>query len=174
MPSRFQEKLREIRDASTRSSSRELERRSDEELARSQRTVEGFEFREKVEAVIEEFVKNFQEAATGFVLNRGFFEGKYMLALRLTEEVPDADGNVDRAYSRLMFLLGPNPESHTFSLQCRKTIRNRDQESMSDEQPMDRKGLRKISGFVESQFLAFASKYFGDKKNSEPQPTVET
>ena len=80
-----------------------------------------FEFREGIEAVIEDFAKNLQSEVPGFVLTRGFFEGKYMLALRLDEELRDEQGRPQRAFSRLMFLLDPHADSDRFVVQAKKT-----------------------------------------------------
>src|SRR5215510_2200707 len=129
MSSAFKDKLKKIRDASAKRSEIHLRLRSEEDLIRSQRTVQAFEFREGVEAVIEEFVKNLQAEVPGFVLTRGFFEGKYMLALRLDEELRDDQGRPLRAFSRLMFLLDPHADDGRFVVQAKKTIRNRDLET---------------------------------------------
>ena len=62
MSSAFKDKLKKIRDASAKRSEIHLRLRSEEDLIRSQRTVHAFEFRESVEAVIEDFVKKYLEA----------------------------------------------------------------------------------------------------------------
>ena len=168
MSSAFKDKLRKIRDASEKRSGESLRQRSDEDLARSQRTVHAFEFREGVEAVIEDLTKNFQSEAPGFVLTRGFFEGKYMLALRCDEELLDADGKPARYFSRLMFLLDPHGENDTFALTAKKTIRNRDMESGGSSGPMNDAGKAELGKFIETQFLDFAERYFGEHTLSRP------
>ena len=171
MTSRFQDKLKAIRDASSRQSVLDLQMRSDEDLSRSEKTVLGFEYREQVEAVIEEFVKNFQQEAPEFTLNRGFFEGKYMLALRCTGEAQQDSGKTERHFSRIMFLMSPQPEDARFGLQCRKTIRNRDRDSAGTVADMTAEGLTTLGEFVEAQFLDFAAGYFGHASPSSSEPT---
>ncbi len=171
MSSTFKDKLKQIRDASAKRSEIHLRLRSEEDLVRSQRTVAAFEFRESIEAVIEEFAKNFQSEADGFVLTRGFFEGKYMLALRADEELLDANGKPGRYYSRLMFLLDPHVDEDRFVMQAKKTIRNRDAESTSHTGRMDDDARRGFAGFVEAQFLEFAEQYFAEHSLSKPAPT---
>jgi len=166
MSSAFKDKLRKIRDASAKRSEVQLRLRSDEDLQRSQRTVRAFEFREGIEAVIEEFARNLQSEIPGFVLTRGFFEGKYMLALRLDEEVRDDQGRPLRALSRLMFLLDPHADDDRFVMQAKKTVRNRDLESMSCSGVMTSDGQAEFARFIESQFLGFAESYFGEPKPS--------
>ncbi len=168
MATRFKDKLKQIRDASTQRSVIDLKLRSEEDLVKSQRTVKAFEFRESVEAVITELVKSFQAEAPVFVLNRGFFEGKYMLALRLNEELVDSEGRADRYFSRLMFLLDPHTDQDAFDLQCRKTVRNRDLESHSVRSEMTDAGRTTLSEFIEAQFLEFAEQYFGETSLSKP------
>ncbi|RKY20347.1 MAG: hypothetical protein DRQ55_07885 [Planctomycetota bacterium] len=161
MTSRFQDKLKEIRDAGVRRSEASHKERNLEDMARSQKTVAAFEYRERVEQTIEELVANFLGEVPGFVLSRGFFEGKYMLALRLDEPSGDLDEGA-HSYSRLMFLLAPHSEDNSFEIQCRKTVRNRDVETQSHSGPMTLDGLPTHSAFIEEQFLGFARVYFGD------------
>lgn len=168
MSSRFKDKLRQIRDAGARRSEISHRARTEEDLQRSQKTVQAFEFRESVEAVIEEMVKNFTAEAPGFVLTRGFFEGKYMLALRLDEQLLDERGEPDSYFSRLMFLLAPDSDSHVFSVQCRKTIRNRDLETLSHSAPMEATEMPSFSNFIEEQFIGFAEGYFGETSLTRP------
>lgn len=168
MSSRFQDKLRQIRDASQKRSEVSARARTDADIQRSQKTVQAFEFRERVEAVIDEFVKNFQAEAPGFVLTRGFFEGKYMLALRADEQLLDAQGKVDRYFSRLMFLLDPHAEDDSFGAQCRKTIRNRDLETVGQTTGMNETGFEELTAFVETNFVAFAEGYFGETNLTRP------
>jgi hypothetical protein len=166
MSSAFKDKLRKIRDESVKRSEVQLRLRSEEDLQRSQRTVRAFEFREAVEAVIEEFARNLQGEVAGFVLTRGFFEGKYMLALRLEEELRDEQGRAWKAFSRLMFLLEPHADDDRFAMQAKKTVRNRDLETLSSSGPMNPEGQAEFARFVESQFLDFAESYFGETKPS--------
>jgi hypothetical protein len=168
MSSAFKDKLKKIRDESARRSEITLKLRSEEDLLRTQRTVRAFEFRESVEAVIEEFFRNFQGEAPDFVLTRGFFEGKYMLALRCDEELVDTEGRQGRYYSRLMFLLNPQVEEDRFSVLAKKTIRNRDVESAQVTSAMSEDDLPELAGFVEQQFLEFAEHYFAEKPLSRP------
>jgi hypothetical protein len=168
MSNRFRTKLKQIRDASKQRSDISHRVRAEADIHRSQATVASFEYRERLEAVIEEFVDNFLTEAPGFVLNRGFFEGKYMLAMRLDEQLIDNDGEVDQYFSRLMFLLAPHSEEAEFAMQCRKTIRNRDVETTNQSAPMDSAGTKILSSFIEEQFVAFAEAYFGESHLSRP------
>jgi len=168
MTSRFQDKLKQIRDASQKRSEISHKVRAEADIHRSQLTVASFEFREQLESVIEEFVENFLTAAPGFVLTRGFFEGKYMLAMRLEENLMDASGQVDGYFSRLMFLLDPHSVDHRMGLQCRKTIRNRDLETSNLVANMDSEGQQQLSDFIETQFVAFAEGYFGETHLTRP------
>lgn len=170
MSSAFKDKLKKIRDASAKRSEIHLRLRTDEDLVRSQRTVQAFEFRESIEAVIEEFVRNFQSEAPGFVLTRGFFEGKYMLALRLDEELLNGEGRSGRYFSRLLFLLDPHPDDGRFGMQCKKTIRNRDLESDAHAGTMTPESRPDFAAFIEAQFLDFAEHYFGENSFSKPAP----
>jgi hypothetical protein len=172
MSSAFKDKLRKIRDASAKRGEIHLKLRSEEDLIRSQRTVHAFEFRESIEAVIEEFVRNFQAEAPGFVLTRGFFEGKYMLALRLDEELVDAGGKAARYFSRLLFLLDPHANEDQFLMQCKKTIRNRDLESESRSGPMTTDAQSDFADFIEAQFLTFAEHYFTQHALTRSSPVV--
>jgi hypothetical protein len=168
MSSAFKDKLRKIRDASTKRSEIQIKLRSEEDLLRSQKTVQAFEFREAIEAVIEDLVKNFQAEAPAFVLTRGFYEGKYMLALRSEEELVDTAGHAARYYSRLMFLLDPHVDENSFAIQSKKTIRNRDMESSAFRGQMSEQDQAGFATFVEQQFLDFAEHYFGDTSLSKP------
>lgn len=171
MSNRFKQKLKEIRDESERRAVVSHKTRTDEDLHRSEKTVKSFEFRERVEAVIEELVTNFQAEAPGFVLTRGFFEGKYMLAMRLEEQLVNEDGKPGQYFSRLVFLLDPHSEDDTFAVECRKTIRNRDGETLSRSGAMAKEEMATYSDFVEQQFLAFAEAYFADTDLTRP-PTA--
>lgn len=157
MSSSFKDRLRQIRDASAKQNQIQLRLRTDEDVMRSQKTVQAFEFRERVEGVIEEYAHSFQSEAPGFVLTRGFFEGKYMLALRFDEA---SDEGVHRSFSRLLFLLDPHSGDDTFNVQCKKTIRDRDVDSQLVTVPMADEGLETLGGFVETHFLDFAERYF--------------
>ena len=171
MSNRFKQKLKQIRDDSLRRAEVSHKARTEEDLFRSQKTVASFEFRERVEAVIEDFVTNFQAEAEGFVLTRGFFEGKYMLAMRLDEELVDESGKADSYYSRLVFLLDPHSDDGSFSVECRKTIRNRDLETLSKTGHMDGADHDEYARFVEQMFVGFAEAYFADTDlTRKPQP----
>ena len=168
MSNAFKDKLKKIRDASSKRGEIQIKLRSEEELLRSQKTVQAFEFREGIEAVIEELVKNFQVEAPAFVLTRGFYEGKYMLALRSEEELVDPEGRAARYFSRLMFLLDPHVDENSFGIQAKKTIRNRDMDSTSFRGQMADEDRDGFSSYVEQQFLEFAENYFGDTTLSKP------
>ncbi|HTE06299.1 MAG TPA: hypothetical protein VK824_08900, partial [Planctomycetota bacterium] len=122
----------------------------------------------------EEFVKNFQSEAPGFVLTRGFFEGKYMLALRLDEELLNAEGRAGRYFSRLLFLLDPHPDDGRFVMQCKKTIRNRDLETETNAGTMSAESRTGFAGFIEAQFIDFAEHYFGENSFSKPAAPATT
>ena len=62
MTSRFRDKLKQIRDASQKRSAQSHRERTEEDIQRSQLTVAAFEFREQLEAVIDDF-------GTGFPAN---------------------------------------------------------------------------------------------------------
>lgn len=168
MSNAFKDKLKKIRDASAKRSEVHLKLRSDADLAKSQKTVQAFEFREAIEAVIGDFVKNFQAEAPCFQLTRGFYEGKYMLAMRCDEELTDASGRTSKYFSRLMFLLDPHVDDRSFSIQSKKTIRNRDLESVAQRGEMGEGDHAVFASFVEAQFLEFAESYFGDHSLSKP------
>jgi hypothetical protein len=168
MSNAFKDKLKKIRDASAKRSEVHLKLRSDEDLLKSQKTVQAFEFREAIEAVIGDFVKNFQAEAPGFVLTRGFYEGKYMLAMRCDEELTDTSGRTAKYFSRLMFLLDPHVDDRSFSIQAKKTIRNRDLESVAQRGQMGDGDQAAFAAFVEAQFLEFAESYFGEHWLSKP------
>lgn len=168
MSKHFKDKLKKIRDASIKRNEISQRSRSDEEIHRSEKTVRSFEFREAIESFIEELVKNFQSEAPGFVLTRGFFEGKYMLAFRLDEQLMDTEGKVDSYFSRLMFLLDPHSDENSFEIQCRKTIRNKDLETTSQAGQMLDDALATYTDFIEAQFVAFAEGYFGETSLTKP------
>ncbi|MCB9898977.1 MAG: hypothetical protein H6825_13310 [Planctomycetes bacterium] len=168
MASRFRDKLKKIRDASQARSEASHKARTQEDIDRTEKTVRAFEYREEIEAVIEELVRNFQAEAPDFVLTRGFFEGKYMLALRLDEQLLDANGRIDSYFSRLMLLLDPHTNENTFGVQCRKTIRNRDLETTVHADRMDEAAKEGFGRFIEEQFLTFAEGYFGDTTLTRP------
>ena len=172
MSSRFRDKLKQIRDASQKRNEVSHRARAEADIHRSQQTVAAFEYREQLEAVIEDFVQNFLTEAPGFSLTRGFFEGKYMLAMRLEEQLLDADGRVDGYFSRLMFLLDPHTEDNSFGMQCRKTIRNKDLETTSQTAEMDASGQAQFTTFIETSFLAFAEHYFGETNLTRPSGSV--
>lgn len=171
MSNRFKQKLKEIRDESQRRAVVSHKARTDEDLHRSEKTVQSFDFRERVEAVIDELVLNFQGEAPGFVLHRGFFEGKYMLAMRLEEQLVDESGKPGQYFSRLVFLLDPHSSDDSFTVECRKTIRNRDLETLSRSGAMATEELEVYGEFVEQQFLTFAEAYFADTDLTRP-PTA--
>lgn len=168
MSSRFRDKLKQIRDASQKRSEASHKVRSEADIQRSQLTVAAFEYREQLETVIDDFVENFLTEAPGFALTRGFFEGKYMLALRFDEQLIDGDGQIGGYFSRLMFLLDPHGNEGTFGIQCRKTIRNRDLETSSHATTMDAAGRTELESFIETQFLTFAEGYFGETNLTRP------
>lgn len=168
MTNQFQDKLKEIRDASARRSEASHKERSLEDMARSQKTVRAFEYRERVEQLIEDMVGKFLDEAPGFVLSRGFYEGKYMLALRLDEQLMDENGRIGHYFSRLIFLLAPHSEDDSFEIQCRKTVRNRDGETQNRTGPMTTEALTELGEFIEEQFLAFARVYFGETPLTRP------
>ncbi|HZM00423.1 MAG TPA: hypothetical protein VFD43_09245 [Planctomycetota bacterium] len=168
MSNAFKDKLKKIRDASAKRSEVHLRVRSDEDLAKSQLTVQAFEFREAIETVIGDFFKNFQAEAPGFALTRGFYEGKYMLAVRCDEELTDPSGHTSRYFSRLIFLLDPHVDERSFSIQAKKTIRNRDLESVSLSGAMGAADQASFATFVEAQFLEFAEGYFGEHSLTKP------
>lgn len=160
MSTSFQDKLKEIRDAGTRQIAETRQARSLEDMERSRRTVEGLEFREKIEGMIGALATNFGEEAPSFELQRGFYEGKYLLALRADESLLDGDGHSGRYFSRLVFLLSPDGQAGTFGLECRKTVRNRDAETQLVAETMEADSLPAFEAFIEEQFLAFAAAYF--------------
>ena len=168
MSNQFKARLKQIRDASERRSEASHKARSDEDMERSQKTFQGFEFREKVEAVIEELATGFIAEASGFELSRGFYEGKYMLALRLEEPLTGSDGTTENYFSRLVFLLDPHIEDDVFQVQCRKTIRNRDLEATIHVAHMVSADLASIAEFLELQFVSFAEAYFDSSETLRP------
>jgi hypothetical protein len=168
MSNQFKTRLKQIRDASERRTVASQKARSCEDMERSQKTFQGFEFREKVEAIIDELSEGFSAEADGFELSRGFYESKYMLALRLEEELTDLEGDKGNYFSRIVFLLDPHIADNAFEVQCRKTIRNRDLETTSHEAHMVTDDLASIAGFLEDQFVAFAEGYFGEMDARRP------
>ncbi|MFT7461937.1 MAG: hypothetical protein ACI9EF_000271 [Pseudohongiellaceae bacterium] len=160
MSNQFKARLKQIRDDSERRSEASHKARSHEDMERSQKTFDGFEFREKVEAIIEELAAGFCAEASGFELSRGFYEGKYQLALRLEEPLTADDGSTENYFSRLVFLLDPHIEDDILEVQCRKTIRNRDLESTSHSYHMVISDLESIEKYIENQFVSFAESYF--------------
>ncbi len=168
MSNRFKDTLKKIRDDSTKRSVAGLAVRSEADLERSADTVRAFEFRESVEKVIEEFVENFQAEAESFVLTRGFFEGKYMLALRADEQLNDANGDVGGYFSRVMFLLDPHSEDGEFSIQCRRTVRNVDTETNTCSTAMTDEAKVELGAFIEKQFIDFAERYFAETELTAP------
>ncbi len=168
MTNRFRDKLKQIRDASQKRSEASHKVRSAADIQRSLLTVAAFDYREQLESVIDDFVDNFLTEAPGFALTRGFFEGKYMLALRSDERLIDGDGQIGSYFSRLMFLLDPHSNDKTFGIQCRKTIRNRDLETHSHATTMDDSGREELEQFIEAQFLGFAEGYFGETNLTKP------
>lgn len=171
MINQFKARLKQIRDASERRTEASQKARSSEDMQRSQKTFQGFEFREKVEAVIEELAEGFSGEAGGFELSRGFYESKYMLALRLDERLTSEDGDKGSYFSRIVFLLDPHIADDSFEVECRKTIRNRDIETTSHAAHMVTDDLASIAGFLEDQFVAFAEGYFGGMDAKHPTPT---
>jgi len=157
MSSAFKDRLRQIRDQSAQQTEVQMRLRSDEDLLRTRKTVLAFEFRERGAGVIEEYAHSFQSEAPGFVLTRGFFEGKYMLALRLDEASVEG---VHRSFSRLLFLLDPHSDEDTFAVRCKKTIRDRDVDSQLTTVPMTDEGLGTLGAFIEAHFLDFAQRFF--------------
>jgi len=168
MSNQFKARLKQIRDASERRSEASHRARSDEDLERSQKTFQGFEFREKVEAIIEELSTGFIAEASGFELSRGFYEGKYKLALRLEEPLTGNDGSTENYFSRLVFLLDPHTDDDAIQVQCRKTIRNRDLEAATLGAHMVTEELATIEEFLEGQFVSFAEAYFDSSESLRP------
>lgn len=168
MSNRFKDTLKKIRDDSAKRNVAGLAVRSEADLEKSARTVHAFEFRENIEKVIEEFVANFQAEAPSFVLTRGFFEGKYMLALRADEQLNDANGDIGTYFSRIMFLLDPHGEDDEFAMQCRRTVRNLDAETTSCTTPMVDDAKADLAAFIEQQFIDFAERYFAETELTAP------
>jgi hypothetical protein len=67
-----------------------------------------------------------------------------------------------------MFLLDPHVDDRSFSIQAKKTIRNRDLESVALRGEMGEADQASFAGFVEAQFLEFAESYFGEHSLSKP------
>ncbi len=167
----FKEKLRKIRAENARRTATHLQERTEEDMAHSDQTVATFNYRERVESLIDDLIQNFCKEAPQFSLSRGFFDGYYSLTTKTEETLIDSEGSSRSYFSRIMLLLNPQMEAQTFSIECRKTVRDVDLETVREETAMNDGGIATLGKFAENQFIEFAESYFSETELSEPVET---
>jgi hypothetical protein len=108
---------------------------------------------------VAECVEEFQELAPRMQLRRAVSAGAWVIGMQCgglkSEGLP---------FSRLEFEIhveaGAGPATDLIRVVRCSTIRNRDAERSEFEATLDDEGMRRLRGFVESAFLAFARRYF--------------
>jgi hypothetical protein len=113
-----------------------------------------------VQGIIEEFIDRFLVELPAFARSKGFYEGKYCIAVMADELLVDRLGGMDKYFSRISFLLDPCGEEETFMVQCKRTVRERDLETTRFSQSFLITDMSDVRLFVEQQFLEFAETYF--------------
>lgn len=165
----FQDRLRQLRAEKDRETQEKREQDSSPEDRLSSFEVR-FDHREKIEKVILGFGEKFLVEVPSFSLSKSFFEGKYKIELTCDDLLIDEQGHVDKYFSRITFFLDPSTWPVAMELGCKKTVRNRDQESATLSVEATEESLASLQTFVEEQFFQFASTYFSNSLSAAPTP----
>jgi hypothetical protein len=158
MNTTFLSRLQAIRqDADRRQAQR---RRVDAVLERSEGWIRTCGFRDSLEQLVSARVDELSDEAPGFILSRSCFDGRYMLAVRQVHR-DGVDGR--SSFSRLTIFMALDTASGQATLECRRTVRNRDLEADRVTVPMTPESLQGLEARIESWFLEFAEAYFGSR-----------
>src|SRR5262249_30170019 len=120
--------------------------------------------RERLQDIIESCHRVFVENAPGFSLQRGFYEGSYVISTAADEWRLDRAGSSNKYFSSVCFYLAPRLAERAFDVRCKLIVRNREVEVEADESRVlfedeDLSGFRQ---FAEDQFCRFAHGYFAN------------
>ncbi|MFH0944279.1 MAG: hypothetical protein V2A76_03700 [Planctomycetota bacterium] len=160
----FQDRLRQIREAKTR----ELEDQAASKPADSLDCPSVLELRidhrERIEKVILDYAKRFISEVPAFSLSKSFFEGKYKIEVRCEDLLIRDGGQLRKGFSRITFLIDPEASHTALPVNCKKTVRSRDQEGASTGVEASDESREEFRGFVDDQFCEFASNYFAGQR----------
>jgi len=160
MSSDFAKKLNEIRETKRNQPVPKKSTGGKDILKATSLTEKCFAYRERVQGIIEEFIDRFLAELPAFGRSKGFYEGKYCIAVMADELLVDRQGGMDKYFSRISFLLDPCGEEETFMVQCKRTVRERDLETSRFSQSFLITDMSDVHKFIEQQFLEFAEAYF--------------
>lgn len=155
----FQDRLRQIREQRDRETRAKQEVEAAANQERRSAIEERFDRREKIEAVIDALAAKFIHEVGAFSRSKSFFEGKYKIEVGHEDLLVDEQGHPQKLFSRLAFLIDTTtPES--IRVAVKKTVRNRDQESVQTEVGATPEAVAEFEQFSENQFFGFADLYF--------------
>ena len=163
--SSFRDKVKEIR-ASEQQRVRDRVPLSDEELGLNDGTDRYLMARDQIAKEIAVLMQDFISEAQAFAISRGFFEGKYSIALSCDELYLDTRGEAEKAFSRINFLLDPYSPDNRFSITSKLTILNRDLPKAIRRGSLEDDPLTRFTEFAEEQMLRFAQEYFAARRPS--------
>jgi hypothetical protein len=126
--------------------------------------------REQLQEMIENAHRVFIEAAPGFSLQRGFYEGSYVVSSAADEWRLDRAGRSNKYYSCVTFYLMPRLSEHVFEVRCKLIVRNRELEVAEWKVMLD-DAVNGFQQFAEDQYCRFAQTYFA-KDDTVGMPIV--
>jgi hypothetical protein len=129
--------------------------------------------RERMQEVIESSHRVFIESAPGFSLERGFYEGSYVIGSGADEWRLDRAGSGSKYYSTVTFYLTPRLSERMFDVKCKLIVRNRELESAEWRVQLEDQDMEAFRQFAEDQFCRFALTYFA-KDDTVAMPVVSS
>jgi len=157
MNTTFPTRLAAIRKDADRRQAEAQSRRVEAVLERSEDWIRTCGFRDELQQSVADRVAELAVAAPGFVLSQSCFDGRYMLAARQVE----SESGTEASFSRLTILMALDTESGEATLECRRTVRNRDLATDRVTVPLTDQSLAKLEGRIEAWFVEFAEAWFG-------------
>ena len=160
----FRQKLKEIRTAQE-ATARGRRRLTDEELGLGDGTEQVMAERTRISRRIERLMRDFMKESGGFTISRGFFEGKYSLALSCDELCLNERGEMDKCFSRIHFLLDAHSVEGSIEETTKITILNKDLPKATCKASFDSEDqMTELERFQEGEMLRFAEAYFEGRK----------
>ena len=159
MNTTFPTRLAAIRKDADRRTAEAQVRRVEAVLERSDDWIRSCSFRDQLQKLVADRVAELAEAAPGFVLSKSCFDGRYMLAARQV----DHDAGSESSFSRLTILMALDTESGQATLECRRTVRNRDLPADRLAVPLTPESLAGLDARIEAWFVEFAEASFASR-----------
>ena len=164
----FRDKLKEIRSKEEARVRRRIPL-TDDELGLNDGTERALFVRGEIVKAVERLMADFISEATAFTVTRGFFEGKYSIALSCDEVCTDDRGESAKFYSRVNFLLDPCTAENRFGITSKITIWNKDLPKAATSGSLTADDdLQRFREFVEAEMLRFAKAYFKGRVPAPP------